>query len=88
MAGVTVEITGPGGEHRAVTDADGRFAIRGVRPGWWRVRVDAGSLPRHHGLEEELHLLVQAGRTGEAWLRVVEKERAIQMLQGGELTLQ
>jgi hypothetical protein len=88
MAGVTVEITGPGGEHRAVTDAEGRFRISGVRPGWWRVRVDASSLPRHHALAEEQHVLLQPGGAGEVWLRVVEKERPIQMIQGGELTLQ
>lgn len=88
MAGVTVEIVGPGGEHRAVTDAMGRFQIAGVRPGWWRVRVDAASLPRHHELVREQHLLLQPGRAGEAWLQVVEKARPIQMIQGGELTLQ
>ena len=87
MAGVTVEITGPGGEHRAVTDAEGRFQIGAVRPGWWRVRVDRSSLPRHHELVEEQHVLLQPARAGEAWLRVIEKERPIQMIQGGELTL-
>lgn len=87
MAGVTVEIVGPGGEHRAVTDAQGRFEITGVRPGWWRVRVQGRSLPRHHQLAAEQHLLLQPGGTGQAWLTVIEKERPVQMIQGGELTL-
>lgn len=86
MPEVMVEITGPAGEHRAVTDARGRFTITGVRSGWWRVRVVPASLPRHHALEEEQHILLQPGGSGEARLRVVEKERPIQMIQGGELT--
>lgn len=87
MVGVTVEIVGPAGEHHAVTDAQGRFTITGVRSGWWRVRIDASSLPRHHELQQEQHILLQPGETDRAWLRVVEKERPIQMIQGGELTL-
>jgi hypothetical protein len=88
MAGVTVRITGPAGEHQTVTDAEGRFTFTAVRPGWWRVKVDGRSLPRHHELAEDRHVLLQPGGSGRAWLRVVEKERAIQMIQGGELTLQ
>jgi hypothetical protein len=88
MAGVTVRITGTAGEHHAVTDAQGRFAITGVRSGWWRVRVDPSSLPRHHQPGEDQHVLLQPGGTGQAWMRVVEKERQIQMIQSGELTLQ
>jgi hypothetical protein len=87
MAGVTVEIVGPAGAHRSVTDAQGRFTITGVRSGWWRVRIDASSLPRHYELQQEQHILLQPGETDQAWLRVVEKERPIQMIQGGELTL-
>jgi hypothetical protein len=88
MAGVTVAVVGPGGEHSAVTDAEGRFQVTGMRPGWWRVRVDASTLPRHHALRQDQHVLLQPGGSGKAWLQVVEKERAIQMIQGGELTLQ
>ncbi|HYW10610.1 MAG TPA: carboxypeptidase regulatory-like domain-containing protein [Longimicrobium sp.] len=88
MAGVTVRITGPGGAHRAVTDAEGRFRVAGMRPGWWRVRVDAASLPRHHAPRADQHVLLQPGGSGEALVEVVERERAIQMIQGAELTLQ
>jgi hypothetical protein len=88
LAGVTVRLTGPGGAHRAVTDAEGRFRVAGMRPGWWRVRVDAASLPRHHALKADRHVLLQPGGSGEARLEVVEKERAIRMVEGGELTLQ
>lgn len=88
MADVTVTVTGPGGEHRAVTDAEGRFRITGMRPGWWRVRVDAASLPRHHAFEKDQHVLLQPGGAREAWLTVVVRERPVQMIQGGELTLE
>jgi hypothetical protein len=87
MAGVRVRISGSGVVHHAVTDAAGRFEIGGVRPGWWRVGVDPASLPRHHELAEEPTLLLGSGRTGEARLRVVERERPVQMIQGGDLTV-
>ncbi|HST63328.1 MAG TPA: carboxypeptidase-like regulatory domain-containing protein [Longimicrobium sp.] len=88
MAGVTVRLTGPGGAHRAVTDGEGRFRVTGMRSGWWRVRVDVASLPRHHAAREDQHVLLQPGGSGEALVVVVEKERAVQMIQAAELTLQ
>ncbi|HEX2080172.1 MAG TPA: hypothetical protein VHG08_20895 [Longimicrobium sp.] len=87
MAGVEVEISGPGGVRRLQTDAAGRFQASGLRPGWWRVRTAAGSLPRHHELQEHQMLLVPAGGAAQAWLRVVEKERPVQIIQSGELTV-
>lgn len=88
MAGVEVELIGPGGGRRVRTGADGRFQASGLRPGWWRVRIAQGTLPRHHELEEQAMLLVPAGGESRAWLRVIEKERPVQIIQSGELTLQ
>lgn len=87
MAGVEVELSGPGGVRRVRTDAHGRFQASGLRPGWWRVRVTQSTLPRHHQLEEPAMLLVPAGGESRAWLRVIEKERPVQIIQSGELTL-
>jgi hypothetical protein len=87
MAGVEVEISGPGGARRLRTDAEGRFEASGLRPGWWRVRAVAASLPRHHEPQEHQMLLLPAGGAARAWLRVVEKERPVQMIQSGELTV-
>lgn len=87
MAGVEVEIAGPGGVRRLRTDAQGRFQASGLRPGSWRVRTATGSLPRHHQLQEEQVLLLAPGGEGQAHLRVVEKERPVQMIQSGELTV-
>lgn len=87
MAGVEVEISGPGTLRRIRTDAEGRFDASGLRPGWWRVRIAERSLPRHHELQEQQMLLLPAGGEARAHLRVVEKERPVQMIQGGELTL-
>jgi hypothetical protein len=84
---VQVELVGPGGTRRITTDAVGRFEAGGLRPGWWRVRVAEGTLPRHHELQEHQMLRLPPGGESRAWLRVVEKERAVQMIQSGELTL-
>ncbi|HEV3052046.1 MAG TPA: carboxypeptidase-like regulatory domain-containing protein, partial [Longimicrobium sp.] len=87
MPGVQVEIVGPGGVRRLMTDAEGRFSASGLRPGWWRVRIAQGSLPRHHELQEHQMLLLPAGGESRAWLRVIEKERPVQIIQSGELTV-
>jgi hypothetical protein len=87
MAGVEVEIVGPGGVRRLMTDAEGRFSASGLRPGWWRVRIAPASLPRHHELQEHQMLLLPAGGESRAWLRVIEKERPVQIIQSGELTV-
>jgi hypothetical protein len=87
MAGVEVELSGPGGVRRLRTDAEGRFQASGLRPGTWRVRTADGSLPRHHQLREEQTVLLAPGGEGRAELRVVEKERPVQMIQSGELTV-
>jgi hypothetical protein len=87
MAGVEVELAGPGPVRRVTTDAEGRFDASGLRPGWYRVRMAAASLPRHHELREEQMILVPAGGAARAILHVVERERPVQMIQGGELTL-
>jgi hypothetical protein len=84
---VEVEIVGPGGVRRLMTDAEGRFSASGLRPGWWRVRIALASLPRPHELKEHQMLLLPAGGESRAWLRVIEKERPVQIIQSGELTV-
>ncbi|HEX2207431.1 MAG TPA: carboxypeptidase-like regulatory domain-containing protein, partial [Longimicrobium sp.] len=86
MPGVQLELSGPGGVvRRLATDAEGRFHASGLRPGQWRVRVADGSLPRHHELREPANVLLPAGGEGRAYLRVIEKERPVQIIQSGEL---
>lgn len=87
LPGVTVEITGPAGRRRAVTDSEGRFVIAGVRPGWWRVTLPADGLPRFHEAGDEPIVQVHPGSTEAVDLRAVERERPVQMIQSGELSL-
>lgn len=85
MAGVEVEVSGPGGVRRLRTDAEGRFSVSGLRPGSWRVRTIDASLPRHHALQEEQVLVLSPGGAASVSLRVVERERPVQMIQSEEL---
>ncbi|HYR11165.1 MAG TPA: carboxypeptidase-like regulatory domain-containing protein, partial [Longimicrobium sp.] len=88
MPGVEVELSGPGGVQRLRTDAEGRFEASGLRPGSWVVRTADRSLPRHHALEEPRTLVLAPAAEARAALRVVEKERPVQMIQSGELGVQ
>lgn len=86
MAGIVVEVSDPSGVRRAVTDAEGRFEITGLRPGWWRMRIDPASLPRHHEAEPGGHVLLRPGATLRVVLTAAEKERSIQVIQSRDLT--
>jgi hypothetical protein len=87
MPGIEVEISGPGGVRRLWTDAEGEFDAPGLRPGMWRVRIADGSLPRHHESPAPQTLLLAPGRTTRVNLSVVEKERPVQIIQSGDLTV-
>lgn len=86
MPGVEVELSGPGAVRRLRSDAEGRFQASGLRPGWWRVRIVSGALPRHHEAGER-QVFVPPGGESRVDLRVVEKERPVQIIQSGELRL-
>ncbi|MBB4635441.1 NEW3 domain-containing protein [Longimicrobium terrae] len=87
MANVLLELTGPGGVRHARTGGDGRFDTGALRPGWWRVRVAPSSLPRHHAASAEQIVSVQPGSSEPVRFRVFERERPVQMIQSGDLTL-
>lgn len=85
LAGVEVSLSGPGGVRHVTTDAEGRFALSGLRPGTWRMTVSTASLPPHHEAPEQQTAFVSAGGAAAVQLRVSEKARPVQMIPGGEL---
>ncbi|HEX8392852.1 MAG TPA: carboxypeptidase-like regulatory domain-containing protein [Longimicrobium sp.] len=86
LPGVTVELAGPGGTRHARTGPDGRFEAGALRPGWYRVRVAAASLPRHHEAPPEQMVSVAPGADEPVRFRVAERVRPVQMIQSGDLT--
>jgi hypothetical protein len=88
LANAVVVLSGPGGTLRRVADAAGRFELADLRPGRWRLTVDAGSLPAFHSLQGDSALVDLApGAASQVELRVVERNRPVQIVAEADVTL-
>ncbi|MDX1530989.1 MAG: hypothetical protein R3362_05645, partial [Rhodothermales bacterium] len=86
IAGALVEVEGPSGRFRALTDRDGRFAFHDLTPGAWTVRVLAARLPAQHAIAEELvEVAVGPGETTEVPFEARPRERRLNIIRGGTL---
>ncbi|WP_420456200.1 hypothetical protein [Rubrivirga sp.] len=79
-----LEMTGPGGRLRAVSDRQGRFAFEGVPPGDWTLRVLHAELPAHHAVERESYAVTLGpGEQGRLEIGVAPRQRRIRLLESG-----
>jgi hypothetical protein len=70
------------------TDAEGRFRFDELRPGRWEITVDPGSLPEFSKAEKETTIIeLGAGETLSPTIRVLQRRREIQFVDGGDLTV-
>jgi hypothetical protein len=86
LSSVTVEIKSGKEVFRRVTDQQGRFSFRDLRPGTWSVAVLADDLPQElRSSGSAKFLTLKPGQTMESKLELVPPQRRIRMLQEGTL---
>jgi hypothetical protein len=84
FAGATVELTRGGESLVQQTDRNGGAIFQQLRPGRWRGRVRADSLPRFHDLENtEVEVEVSSGQAAAMRFSVVPRRRTIEFVDEG-----
>ena len=79
LRGVIVIARSPLGQFRAVTDAAGFYSFPELRPGLWEVQLLSRSLPDETRQAEVLTLTLDPGVAEEQDIRVVPRQKRIQM---------
>ncbi len=87
--GLLVELRCADDIRRVLSEADGSFSFRDVRPGSWTLRVYPDGLPPYHLLEQEsFNLEIEAGQTIDLPVKIVPKRRRIKFLETEEAIIQ
>ncbi|MDB4950047.1 MAG: hypothetical protein JWM27_2696, partial [Gemmatimonadetes bacterium] len=87
-ANAVVVLTGEGATLRRPTDAAGRFEFADLRPGRWRLSVDAATLPAYRVVQGDTAAIDLApGAARQVELRVVERQRPMQIVAEAEVVL-
>jgi hypothetical protein len=69
------------------TDENGRFSFKGLRPGVWRIDVDANQLPPQHYMESTaFEMELASGAERELIVKVLPRLRSVRLLPGGTIT--
>ena len=69
---------------RVLTDSEGRFAFTEMRPGTWTLKISESGLPPYTRLEtSSIEFRPAPGETIETLVRVVPRQRQVQMLYDG-----
>jgi hypothetical protein len=86
QAGVVVEAINGDLLVRRLSDQWGRYEFRDMRPGMWVLRVAGGEIPEGRRAEKDAyHLSLGAGEHQTIDIRLIQKKKAIQILDGGVL---
>lgn len=81
------ELRSAGFTLRARTDAEGRFAFRGLTPGVWHLTVlQSEGSERYRLTPETQELVLSLGRTARAEVALTPVARTIQFMEGGTLS--
>lgn len=86
-ANLAVELRSAGFTLRARTDAEGRFAFRGLTPGVWHLTVlQSEGSERYRLTPETQELVLSPVRTARAEVALTPVARTIQFMEGGTLS--
>jgi hypothetical protein len=88
LAGTIVETRQGAAVFTQVTDDRGRFRFEDLRPGRWSLAVDSEDLPELTVSEKPaVDVDVRPGLAAEASVRILQRRREIQFVDGGEITV-
>jgi hypothetical protein len=88
LAGTIVEARLGAAVFSQVTDDQGRFRFEDLRPGRWALVIDSDDLPEFSTPEKPaLDVDVRPGLVAEATVRVLQRRRPIQFVDGGEIAV-
>jgi uncharacterized protein (DUF2141 family) len=74
---------------RRITDNKGRFSFNELRPGTWTLKVYDNNVPKFHYLEKDtFDFELVANGKDKVLARVLPRIRQIQIIEGGEITLE
>lgn len=86
LPALLVEATSGGEALRQLTDGQGRFSFRRLRPGRWVLTIHADGLPRFHDLENDTFVVdVLPGTTQRIRARVRSHSYAIPIIETGDI---
>lgn len=86
LADVLVELKNGQETLREVTDRNGRFSFKGLRPGKWTVQFNGDNLPPRHFMEEEqVSLELKPGEERILIGNVLHRVPEIRMIDSGEI---
>lgn len=82
--GVLVELSRPDQVLRVLSDEEGNFAFLNIRPGAWRFKIYDYNLPAYYYVKNpEMDLTLSSGETRILDVKVVPRERPIEILEEG-----
>jgi hypothetical protein len=88
LAGTIVEARQGTAVFSQITDDKGRFRFEDLRPGRWALVIDSEDLPEFTAPEKTaVEIDVRPGLTADSTIRVLQRHRAIQFIDGGEIAV-
>lgn len=89
LASAAVELSNSSETRRAVTDGQGHFELRELRPGKWTLKIYDDSLPEHHYIEQAtFEIKLKPGERKEISARVLPRKRQIRIIAKPETVLE